>query len=535
MTQRPRMLSFVAATMVSTALSVVLGAKQPRLVLGVFIEGLRMETLQDLAPYFGHDGFNRLLRQGAVITDADFGPGLDAASATALLLTGAAPAANGIPAAVVYDAAKLRTRNVFDDGVTMGNYTDMTLSPATLQVSTIADEVKVAGNGVGMVYAIASDAACAVIQGGHSANSAVFVNDVTGNWATSTFYKEFPVSASMSNRTAPLSARLDTISWTPMQASGNAAWMLPEHLRTYPFRHTFKRNDPDRFARYLTTPLANADIVRLATQYVSTYKLGIRQSTDMLTLSCTLEPFPGTRTTEARYETIDAYMRADAALASLFKAAERNTADNGGMVILVAGLPPRQWRRPDDETWGLPDGTFSTRKAMSLLNMYLMAVHGTGQWVSGYHDGRVYLNADLIKQNNKDIADMRSQAAAFLQRMSGVLQAYTIDQIITGTAPVDDPQGLRRNTTIAYAGDVFVQIIPGWKLQDDYNRAGTTTPQTAAVAALTTAPVFILAPEIPAQTIGVPVDARRIAPTVTRQLRIRSPNGAGRPPLSLQK
>lgn len=172
---------------------------------------------------------------------------------------------------------------------------------------------------------------------------------------------------------------------------------------------------------------------------------------------------------------------------------------------------------------------------MSLLNMYLMAVHGTGQWVSGYHDGQVYLNADLIKQNNKDIAAMRSQAAAFLQRMSGVLQAYTIDQIITGTAPVDDPQGLRRNTTMAYAGDVFVQVIPGWKLQDDYNRPGTTTPQTAAVAALTTAPVFILAPEVPAQTIGTPVDARRIAPTVTRQLRIRSPNGASRPPLSLQK
>ena len=161
-----------------------------------------------------------------------------------------------------------------------------------------------------------------------------------------------------------------------MQASGNAAWMLPEHLRTYPFRHTFKRNDPDRFARYLTTPLANADIVRLATQYVSTYKLGTRQSTDMLTLSCTLDPFPGTRTTEARYEPIDAYMRADAALASVFTAAERNTADNGGMVILVAGLPPRQWRRPDDEAGGLPDGTCATRKAMALLNMYLRAVQG---------------------------------------------------------------------------------------------------------------------------------------------------------------
>lgn len=521
--------------MVSTALSVVLGAGQPRLVLGVFIEGLRMETLQDLAPYFGRDGFNRLLHQGVVIADADFGPGLDAASATALLLTGASPGANGIPAAMVYDAAKKRSRNVFDDDTTMGNYTDMTLSPGALQVSTIADEVKIAGNGVGMVYAIASDAACAIIQGGHSANSAIFVNDVTGNWATSTFYKEFPVAASISNRATPLSARLDTTSWTPMQASGNAAWMLPEHLKAYPFRHTFKRNDPDRFADYMATPLANADIIRLATQYVKTYNLGTRNSTDMLTLSCNLEPYPETRTTEARYETIDAYLRADEALATLFRAADRNTANNGGAIILVAGLPPRQWRRPDDETWGLPDGIFSTRKAMSLLNMYLMAIHGTGQWVSGYFDGQVYLDADLIKQNNKDIAAMRSQAAAFLQRMAGVLQAYTIDQIITGTAPVDDPQGLRRNTTMAYAGDVFIQVIPGWKHQDDYNRPGSTTPQTAAVAALTTAPIFLLAPEVPAQTIGTPVDARRIAPTVARQLRIRSPNGASRPPLPLQK
>lgn len=535
MTQRPRMLSLVAATMVSTALSVVLGARQPRLVLGVFIEGLRMETLQDLAPYFGQDGFNRLLRQGAVITDADFGPGMDAAAATALLLTGASPAANGIPAATVYDAARLRPRNVFDDGATMGNYTDMTLSPSALQVSTIADEVKIAGNGVGMVYAIASDAACAIIQGGHSANSAIFINDATGNWATSTFYKEFPVAASMSNRTTPLAARLDTMTWTPAQASGAAAWMLPEHLRAYPFRHTFKRSDPDRVTHYTASPMANADIASVATQYISTYKLGTRQSTDMLTLSCTLEPYPGTRTTEARYETVDAYMRADAALAALFKAADRNTAGNGGTVIVVAGLPPRQWRRPDDETWGLPDGTFSTRKAMSLLNMYLMAVHGTGQWVSGYHNGQVYLNAELIKQNNKDIAAMRTEAAAFMQRMSGVLQAYTIDQIITGTAPVDDPQALRRNTAIAHAGDIFVQVIPGWKLLDDYNRAGDLAPQTAAVSALTTAPVFILAPEVPAQTIGTPVDARRIAPTVTRQLRIRSPNGASQPPLSMQK
>lgn len=535
MTQRPRILTFVAATMVSTALSVALGAKQPRLVLGVFIEGLRMENLQDLAPYFGQDGFNRLLRQGAVITDADFGPGLDAASATALLLTGAAPAANGIPATTIYDVAKFRSRNVFDDGKTMGNYTDMTLSPSALQVSTIADEVKIAGNGVGMVYAIAGDAACAIVQGGHCANSAVFINEFTGNWATSTFYKEFPVSASMSNRTAPLTARLDTMSWTPTAKSGEAAWMLPEHLSAYPFRYTFKRGDIDRIPHYIASPMANADIIRLATQYLSTYKLGTRASTDMLTLTCNLEAYPGTRTTEARYETIDAYMRADAALASLFKAVDRNTAGNGGAVIIVAGLPPRQWRRPDDDTWGLPDGTFSTRKAMSLLNMYLMAIHGTGQWVSGYHNGQVYLNAELIKQNNKDTAAMRAEAANFLQRMSGVLQAYTIDQIINGTAPVDDPQGLRRNTTIAYAGDIFIQVIPGWKLLDDYNRAGDIMPQSAAVSALTTAPVFMLAPEVPAQTIGTPVDARRIAPTVTRQLRIRSPNGANRPPLSLQK
>ena len=53
-------------------------------------------------------------------------------------------------------------------------------------------------------------------------------------------------------------------------------------------------------------------------------------------------------------------------------------------------------------------------------------------------------------------------------------------------------------------------------------------------AVATTAPVFIYAPGIDPRTVDTPLDARVVAPTVARLLRIRSPNGAAMPPVALK-
>ena len=82
--------------------------------------------------------------------------------------------------------------------------------------------------------------------------------------------------------------------------------------------------------------------------------------------------------------------------------------------------------------------------------MYLIALHGNGDWVTGYFNRNFYLNQRLIKENRLDASDVRAEAAEFLARMSGVSGVYTIDDIIASRAG-DNANELKRNTLVKYA------------------------------------------------------------------------------------
>ena len=120
--------------------------------------------------------------------------------------------------------------------------------------------------------------------------------------------------------------------------------------------------------------------------------------------------------------------------------------------------------------------------------------------------------------------------------MTGVDRVHTLDDIIAGHAG-EKAEALRRNTVGSSAGDLLIEVAPGFEIIDDYNELAPTAGHSGMVScsAAATAPVFIFAPDVAAQTIGTPVDARAIAPTVARILRIRSPNGAAAPALVLTK
>lgn len=248
----------------------------------------------------------------------------------------------------------------------------------------------------------------------------------------------------------------------------------------------------------------------------------------MLNLGYTLRPFLYARDADTRAEAMDSYLRLDRDLARLFSVIDEKGPGMDRTLVFVSGTPLTNRSRRDDEKWGIPFGEFSSRKAVSLLNMYLMAIHGNGEWVSGYHDGQLYLNHKLIKERNKDLRSMRDESARFLTRMSGVTNAWTIDDVLDRRA-TEQPDALRRNTAVASAGDVFVTIAPGWQETDD--DSDLDTPHTTVRAASATAPAFILNPGSKPATISTPVDARTLAPTVCGLLRIRSPNGASLPRL----
>ncbi|WP_290074078.1 alkaline phosphatase family protein [Paramuribaculum intestinale] len=141
-----KILCAVLLTLVTASAGAQTAPKRPQMVVGIMVEGLSQDYLDLLHNHFTDGGFKRLMRDGATLSNVDYGPGVDAAAATAIIYTGAAPSVNGIPAEYVYDRERRRSRSILLDTAKIGNFTNETYSPAAILVSTLGDEVRLDNN-----------------------------------------------------------------------------------------------------------------------------------------------------------------------------------------------------------------------------------------------------------------------------------------------------------------------------------------------------------------------------------------------------
>ena len=159
----------------------------PKLVVGLTIDQLRTDYLEAFSSLYGERGFKRLWKEGRVFHNAEYTfSGVDRASAMAAIYSGSTPSVNGIISNRWMDVSTLRTVNSTDDPAFMGYYTDQTCAPTKLLTSTIADELKIATQGKGLVYAIAPYCDAAIFAAGHAGNGAFWINPTTGKWSGTT-------------------------------------------------------------------------------------------------------------------------------------------------------------------------------------------------------------------------------------------------------------------------------------------------------------------------------------------------------------
>lgn len=498
---------------------------RPTLVVGITIDQLRTDYIELLQSQFGNNGFNRLIRDGVYFENAVFAiSNPNKATATALLYSGAFPNVNGISAESIYNAETKKASKILFDKTFIGNATDETFSPQALKVSTLSDELKMDNNGIGYVYAIAPDAQQAILMAGHAANGAFWINDNTGKWASTTFYKDFPAAIQSKNFTRPLSQRIDTMSWVPSKPIAEYH-DLPLHKTFYPFKYTF--TGPERYKKFKESALVNSEITNAAVDCINDMRLGNRATIDMLNIAYTASPYPYALDADKRIEIQDKYLKLDKELSILFSAIDKAVGRNA--VIFVASTGYFDNTFATEPGFNIPSGEFSSKKAVSLLNMYLMAIYGNGNWVNGYYNEQVFLNAKLAKSKNIKIEELRIKSGEFMRRMAGVNKAYTIDEIINN--PVGEHLNtLHKSTALQNAGDLLIEIAPGWNIVDDFNNSYYKKQvKTNSVST----PVFILAPNAKPQKVATPTDATILAPSISRILRIRSPNAAFQQPLSL--
>ncbi len=520
----------VALIIATTATAVAQNQpSRPSLLVNITVNGLDYDQLQDLSPYFGENGFNRIIKQGVVIETIDFGSPIDDAASSAVLSTGASPAVNGITAATRFDNDTRRSLNILNDPGQIGNFTNETYSPKAIKVSTLADEVRLDANGLGNVHSIAPDAVQAILGAGYAGNSAAWISETSGKWATTTYYKDLPSPLSTLNHRNPLSARLDTLTWIPTLPEA-AINHLPSYKKIYPFRHAFLHSDNDRYLKFKASATVNTEVTNLAIDYIKFLNMGRREPIDMLSITYTLQPYLYGRDSDNRAETIDAYLRLDREIARLLSTIESSGPGLASSVIAISGTPRNASTIADDPKWGLPGGEFSTQRAMSLLEMNLMTIYGNGDWVTGYHNRQFFLNRNLIKERGLSLEEVARESADFLRKMAGVDYSATLSDIASGKESHENIFPPIRNLDIDNAGDLFISVTPGWKIISDKSHPEFETVHRISPS---TSTAMILAPATALQVISEPVDARIIAPTLSRLLKVRAPSGASMPPLKL--
>ena len=157
--------------------------------------------------------------------------------------------------------------------------------------------------------------------------------------------------------------------------------------------------------------------------------------------------------------------------------------------------------------YNIPTGVYYTNRTANLLNMYLGALWGQGKYVEGSYRNQLYLNHQLLESKRISLTDATQKAKEFLLQMSGVKSVAT-------------------HLYEQHIGDLVVELNPGWQMQND-----DTHEEFKVNKPLAYFPIIFYGANLPAQKVKTPVSIERIAPTISKAIRIRAPNACIATPL----
>ncbi len=507
--------------LVTAPLSAQQMADVPKLVVGITIDQLRTDYLQMMQNAFGSRGFRRLMNEGVMYENVKFDfPNLNRSSAVATIFTGTNPCYHGIVSSTIFNAEKGRVEPIFYDLEKAGSFTDDFVSPKALLTSTVCDELKVAADGKSDVYAVAPSLEQAMISAGHAANSVFWIDNATGNWASTTHYKEMPWYVEQMNQKEPLSKRIDTMEWKPVLPIRQYHYIPYVPAKEFEFKHIFSKSKEKQFTDLKSSGLINREVNRMVALLFNHVQFGKKEVPDFLSVGYSAANYQYKSVQEYSSEIQDTYLRLDMAIAQLLDLIDQKVGLNN-VLIFVSSTGYFEGEGKEVSSFGVPTGEFYPKRAVSLLNMYLMAIYGEQRWVEGYHNGQIFLNRKVIADKLIDIDEIQTKAAEFLIQMTGVQDVITSHQLLHGKWN-DHIEGMRKGYHRNLSGDLLLEIRPGWEIvYEDLNGTREYIRHSAIPA-----PAFFFGRNVKPVRITREIDATAIAPTVSSILRIRSPNAA---------
>ena len=497
----------------------------PRLVVGLTIDQLNMDYVEAFSAMYGERGFKRLWKEGRIYRNAEYHfNNVDRSSAVAAIYTGTTPHVNGIVGNAWMDRTSLQVVNCVDDTRFMGIYTSESTSPSRLAVSNLSDELIIATQGVAEVYSIAPTREMAVLAAGHASQGAFWINDETGKWSGSTYYGTFPTWVSTYNDRQGLDFRIGEMTWAPYLPVTSYRYLTSE-VKQVTFKHKFDDERKNKYRKLKTSPYANEEVNRLVNACLNATSVGRDLVPDMLNLAYYAGNYDHRPVSVLPMEMQDTYVRLDANLAELLDIIDRKVGlSNTLFYITSTGYTDAE---PLDHTkYRIPTGEFHIKRCAALLNLYLAAIYGEGQYVEASHEQEIYLNHKLIEQKHLNLTEILERSSDFLVQFSGVKDVYSSHRIMLGSW-TPDLDKVKNRYNKSCSGDLWVEVLPGWTILRDHSL------DTKVVRNIyTSAPFILMGWSVRPEIIYSPIQIGHIAPTLAHFMRIRAPNASALPPLA---
>jgi predicted AlkP superfamily pyrophosphatase or phosphodiesterase len=423
------------------------GPDVPVLVVGITVDQLRPDYFFRYADHLGEGGFRRLLGEGFFFRNGHFRHAMTATGpGHAAQFTGATPSVHGLVGNGWYVRELGRSINVIEavgsgfQAVGAREGTDGEKGPQNLLTTTFGDELFLHTNGRSRTVSISRKDRGAIIPGGHT-GQAYWYEGSTGNFITSTFYREELPDWLVAFNNRNLAQEYLTRVWEPLRpietyvesrADDNPYEGQMGGSTAFPFDLARMVEEGGGPGLLNTTPFGDELLFELAYAAIEGEELGRGPVTDVLALGLSATDAIGHRFGPASMQMQDQILRLDAMLAEFLEYLDAEFGRDNVLVFLTSDhgavyIP--HYLRDLGVATGHPDNeTPVAGRIGAELQAWMEEEYGVSLVESLAANG-LFLDHDLIRNQGLDLEATRAEVKRKLLTLDGIGGALTADAL----------------------------------------------------------------------------------------------------------
>jgi hypothetical protein len=433
----------------------------PKLVVVIVIDQFRGDYLERYRDQFGDGGFRVFLDHGAYFSDCNYDyANTRTAPGHATLFVGSYTSGHGIVANEWWDPQKKKMVTSVEDDTTklIGAGVSKTgpgASPHNLLSDTLGDELKLATGGKARVFAISLKDRAAVLPAGFSGDGAYWIDQKSGDWITSTYYRpdlpEWVRNFNGSHRAEKYWNR----EWK--DSDGNILGSTAPRTG----KNKDKDDEPASFYQVVgSTPFANDYQLEFAKELVLYEKLGAGAATDLLVISLSANDILGHQVGPDSPQMRSMALELDRSLAEFFNFLGRQI----GMANVWMALSSDHGIAPLPEfakTLRLPAANLDAKALREQINSLLWKKYGKkADYVLNLDYPLAWLSAEAFAgtPGGKDESVAEADTGEAM-RQAGLAGYFTKSQLARGDIPATEI-GRRYAHSYSPEGGYYVIGIP---------------------------------------------------------------------------